>query len=118
MKMGMLRTVVDHGEIESRITFKVREKHIDDVRLKEKTKDKEKQIERFKKKNKIKSGLIFRLFGKAKQKTRYSSKDKTTHVYVKTLKEHHRDVSGSSVKFYSRVKLNFKTDYFPLPEIG
>jgi len=117
VKMGLLRTVVDHGEIESRLTFQIRTRHVEDVRLKDKTKIKDKHIEKFKTKNKVKTGLLFNLFGKAKHKKTSQSMDKNTTVNIKTLSEHDRDVSGSSVKFYSRVKLTFKTDYFPLAEM-
>jgi len=116
VKMGLLRTVVDHGEIESRLTFKMREQHVDDVRFKDKTKTKDKHKEKYKSKNKTKVGVMFGLFGKSKYR-KENATDKSTRIHVRTLNEHHRDVTGSSVKFYSRVKLNFKTDYFPLAEI-
>lgn len=37
-----------------------------------------------------------------------------SNIKVSTSKESHRDVSGSRVQIFGRVKLNFKTDFLPL----
>jgi hypothetical protein len=37
---------------------------------------------------------------------------------VSTSKESHRDVSGSRVQIFGRVRLNFKTDLLPLASPG
>jgi hypothetical protein len=37
-----------------------------------------------------------------------------SNLTVTTSKDTHRDVSGSRVQIFGRVKLNFKTDLLPL----
>ena len=102
VKMGILRLVVEHGVIETRLTFntygstfyqKQTEKyHRDD----------------FKFRAKAKTGSFVSLWVKASASTSYSS------VNVSTTKETNRDISGSQVQIYGRVEINFKTDYQPL----
>lgn len=106
MQMGMMRLVVDRGELETSIKVKTFERHTDVV--KDKTKDKEKLKK--KTKTKMKTGLIFRLFGKAKRK----NKVKSTQMHISKHSELHKDVSGSSVGIAARVKLEFSTDHMSL----
>ena len=106
IKQGMMRLVVDHGEIETRFTMSTRERHLDQVKIK--TKDKNKSST--KSKTKVGTGFMLSMFGSAKKKVKRQNKQ----LHVKKVNENHRDISGSSTKFYSRVKIVFKTDYMPL----
>jgi len=100
--MGVLRLVVEHGVIETRLTFNTygstfyqknaNSYHRDDFRFRAKAK----------------TGAFVSLWASASASTSYSS------VNVSTTSQVNRDVSGSQVQIYGRVQIDFKTDYQPL----
>lgn len=102
VKMGVLRLVVEHGVIETRLTFNTygstfyqktaNTYHRDDFRFRAKAK----------------TGALVSLWASASASTSYSS------VNVSTTSQVNRDVSGSQVQIYGRVQIDFKTDYQPM----
>jgi len=102
VKMGVLRLVVEHGVIETRLTFNTygstfyqktaNAYHRDDFRFRAKAK----------------TGGLVSLWASASASTSYSS------VNVSTTSQMNRDVSGSQVQIYGRVQIDFKTDYQPM----
>jgi hypothetical protein len=108
VRMGLVRLVVEHGSIETRLTFRAWEHHLDEA--KEKHRDKQKEL--IKAKERRGGGLVKHVFGgkRGKRKQRDSS------ITVNTASQLHRDVSGTSVEIFGRVLIHFKTDYQPLAE--
>ena len=96
VKQGILRLVVENGLIESRLTFYQKNAsayHRDTYRQRSRSK----------------TGPLVSLFGS------YASNTYRTSVNIRTSKETHRDISGSRVQIFGLVRINFKTDYLPLP---
>ncbi len=106
MQMGMMRLVVDSGELETSIKIKTFERHKDVVT--DKTKDKDRL--KTKAKTRTKSGKKFRMFGKSRTKNKVVRRK----MHISKHSELHKDVSGSSVGIAARVKLNFSTDHMSL----
>jgi hypothetical protein len=100
MRMGLMRIVVDNGLLEARLTFNTFENHTDEQESRDRHKDRTRT-------RTLPGGPIGRMLGR-------NQRSVSRVVNVKQVKELHRDTSGTSVKFYSRVLLNFKTDYMPL----
>jgi hypothetical protein len=103
VKQGILRLVVETGVIESRLTFTTYgstfyQKNADSYHR-----------STYRRVSKGKTGGIVSIFGS------YSSNTKRTSVSVRTTKETHRDITGSRVQIFGLVRINFKTDYLPLP---
>ena len=103
VKQGILRLVVETGVIESRLTFTTYgstfyQKNASDYHR-----------STYRRVSKGKTGALISLFGS------YSSKTYRTSVSVRTTKETHRDITGSQVQIFGLVRVNFKTDYLPLP---
>jgi hypothetical protein len=103
VKQGILRLVVETGVIESRLTFNTYgstfyQKNASDFHR-----------STYRNRSKGKTGALISLFGS------YSSNTYRTSVSVRTTKETHRDITGSRVQIFGLVRINFKTDYLPLP---
>jgi hypothetical protein len=103
VKQGILRLVVENGLIESRLTFTTYgstfyQKNASDYHR-----------DTYRNKSKGRTGGIVSLFGS------YSSTTYRTSINIRTSKETHRDISGSQVQIFGMVRINFKTDYLPLP---
>jgi len=103
VKQGILRLVVETGVIESRLTFTTYgstfyQKNASDYHR-----------STYQRVSKGKTSGIVSIFGS------YSSNTKRTSVSVRTTKETHRDITGSQVQIFGLVRVNFKTDYLPLP---
>jgi hypothetical protein len=102
VKLGILRLVVEHGLIETRLVFttygstyhasNASQYHRDDFSFRAKAK----------------TGSFVSLWVKASASTSYNS------VNVSTSNRQDRDTSGSSVQIYGYVRIEFKTDYQPL----
>ncbi len=103
VKQGILRLVVENGLIESRLTFTTYgstfyQRHSTDYHR-----------DTYRRRSKGKTGALISLFGS------YASTTYRTSINIRTSKETHRDVSGSRVQIFGMVRINFKTDYLPLP---
>lgn len=123
VRQGMARMVVDHGEIETRFVFSSFQRDANSSSLTRRNRDSERSGQSaaltsgagavgggggFLGAGGVLAGAAGGVVGGSRAFQRNSS------LSVRTLNERHRDVSGSSVKFHSRVKINFKTDYLPL----
>ena len=103
VKQGILRLVVETGVIESRLTFTTYgstfyQKNASDYHR-----------STYRNVAKGRTGALISLFGS------YSSNTYRTSVTVRTTKETYRDITGSQVQIFGLVRVNFKTDYLPLP---
>jgi hypothetical protein len=103
VKQGILRLVVETGVIESRLTFTTYgstfyQKNASSYHR-----------STYRRTSKGRTGALVSLFGS------YSSNTLRTSVGVRTTKETHRDITGSRVQIFGLVRVNFKTDYLPLP---
>ena len=103
VKQGILRLVVETGVIESRLTFTTYGSTFYAKHSSEYNRD------TYIKKNKGGTGLLLSVFGN------YSGSTYRTGVKIRTSKETQRDISGSQVQIFGLVRINFKTDYLPLP---
>lgn len=99
VKMGVLRLVVEHGVIETKLTFNTY-----GSTFYESTKNNYNSSS-FSVRAKAKTGGLVSLWVKASASTRYNT------MSISTAKETNRDVSGSSVQIYGHVQIDFKTDY-------
>ncbi len=102
VKMGVLRLVVEHGVIETRLTFNTyssayHESNKNDY-----------NTSSFSTRAATGTGGITSLFVSASASTSFNT------MRVSTAKETSRDISGSSVQIYGRVQIDFKTDYQPM----
>jgi hypothetical protein len=104
VKQGILRLVVENGEIETRLTFST---YGSSFSKETQTKYTRKN---FAAKARAKTGLFTSLWVNAAASTKYSS------VAVSTTSKVDQDRSGSRVNIFGGVKINFKTDYLPLSE--
>lgn len=102
VKLGILRLVVEHGTIETRLTFNTYGSTFYERQANTYHRDE------FKFNAKAKTGGFVSLWVKASASTSYSS------INVSTTSEKNRDTSGSQVQIYGRVQIDFKTDYQPL----
>lgn len=99
VKAGMLRLVVDNGEILSRMTFSAWDTS--------ETKDENTKSLHRTTTGSLKAGVVGSMFG-------ISGKIKSTGIRCNTAKVSHFDRSGSEVNIFGQVKINFHTDYMPL----
>lgn len=104
VKQGILRLVVENGEIETRLTFNTYGSSF----YQNKTSDY--QRKNFSFRAKAKTGGLLSAWVKASASTSYNS------VKVSTATKTDQDRSGSRVQIYGRVYVNFKTDYLPLDQ--
>ena len=103
VRQGILRLVVETGVIESRLTFTTYGSTFYQKNANSYHRSTYRRVSKGKT-----SGLVS-IFGS------YSSNTKRTSVSVRTTKETHRDITGSRVQIFGLVRINFKTDYLPLP---
>ncbi len=102
VKMGVLRLVVEHGVIETRLTFNTYAST-----FYESTKN-DYNTSAFAFRSNAGTGGLTSLWVKASASTSFST------MHVSTAKETNRDISGSQVQIYGRVQIDFKTDYQPM----
>lgn len=102
VKMGMLRLVVEHGVIETRLTFNTYGSTFYQSNASQYHRDS------FAVRASAKTGSFLSPWVKASASTSYSS------LNVSSANQSSRDVSGSSVQIFGRVQIDFKTDYQPL----
>jgi hypothetical protein len=102
VKMGILRLVVEHGTIETRLTFNsYSSSYYDSQKTKYNTSG-------FSTRTSTGTGFLSSLLFNASASTNFNT------LTVSTAKESSRDISGSQVQIYGRVQIDFKTDYQPL----
>ncbi len=102
VKLGILRLVVERGEIETRLTFSTYGSSFSrDTLSKYNRKD-------FEVKAKAKTGKLISKWVEASASTKY------TDVKVSTSNSTNQDSSGANVNIIGGVKIIFKTDYLPL----
>ncbi len=104
VKQGLLRLVVEDGDIETRLIFNTYGSSF----YQEKTRDYQRKNFAFR--AKAKTGGFLSAWVKASASTSYNS------VKISTATKTDQDRSGSSVQIYGRVRINFKTDYLPLDQ--
>ena len=112
VRQGVLRLYVDSGTIETRLTFST----FGQSRRASSSGTLRSQIET---KASVEGGAKLNLGGKIGSFFRGSSAGNEavqggSTITVSAAKESQRDVSGSRVQIFGRVKLNFKTDFLPL----
>jgi hypothetical protein len=99
VKMGVLRLVVEHGVIETKLTFSTYTSS-----FMESTKS-DYNTSSFAMRASAGTGSITSLWVNASASTSLYS------MRVSTAKETNRDISGSQVQIYGHVQIDFKTDY-------
>lgn len=104
VKQGLLRLVIEQGEIETRLTFNT----YGSSYLQNRSTDYNRKDFNFR--AKAKTGGLLSGWVKASASTSYNS------IKVSTATKTDIDRSSSSVQIYGRVHLNFKTDYLPLDQ--
>lgn len=123
VRQGMMRLVVDHGEIETRFVFSSFERHSDSTSELDRSSGSSSSSSSSARGSAngtvLGVGAIIGSGGGglgvgSASFTGSSNATGQSTLRVRHLTESHRDTSGSSVKFYSRVKINFKTDFLPL----
>jgi hypothetical protein len=102
VKMGVLRLVVEHGVIETKLTFTTY-----GSTFYESTKSNY-NSSAFSARASAGTGGLTSLWVKASASTSFY----TTNI--STAKETNRDISGSQVQIYGHVQIDFKTDYQPM----
>jgi hypothetical protein len=102
VKMGVLRLVVEHGVIETRLTFNTYSNSYYE------SNKNDYNSSSFSTRAATGTGGLTSLFVKASASTSFNT------MKVSTAKETSRDISGSSVQIYGRVQIDFKTDYQPM----
>lgn len=102
VKQGMLRLVVENGEIETRLTFKTEAHSLNNDATSKYDR------ENYSKNTSAGTGRFVSLWAKASTSTRRSS------VSVSTATTSDISSSSSSVDIFGGVKLNFRTDYLSL----
>lgn len=111
VRQGVLRLIVDNGTIETRLTFTT---YGQAVSSSSKT-----NRDRFEQSGGLGAGIGTGFgglagLGGALFGVGGGGGIAASSITVSTSKESHRDVSGSRVQIFGRVKLNFKTDFLPL----
>jgi hypothetical protein len=99
VKMGVLRLVVEHGVIETRLTFNTYTNSFYE------SNKNDYNTSSFATRASTGTGGITSLFVSASASTSFNT------MKISTAKETSRDISGSSVQIYGRVQIDFKTDY-------
>jgi hypothetical protein len=102
VRQGILRLVVENGEIETRLTFTT----YGSTFAANRSSDYSRKDFNFR--AKAKTGFALSKWVNASASTSYNS------VRVRTTTSEDRDTSGSQVQIYGGVKIRFKTDYLPL----
>jgi hypothetical protein len=102
VKMGVLRLVVEHGVIETKLTFSTYAST-----FMESTKN-HYNSSSFSARASAGTGSITSLWVNASASTSFNT------MSISTAKETNRDISGSQVQIYGHVQIDFKTDYQPM----
>lgn len=102
VKMGVLRIVVEHGVIETKLTFTTY-----GSTFYESTKNNY-NSKSFSARASAGTGGLTSLWVKASASTSFNT------INISTAKETNRDISGSQVQIYGHVQIDFKTDYQPM----
>ena len=107
VRQGLLRLYVDNGSIETRLTFTTYGQSVSS------------SSRTFRNRSETAAssavgGGLGGLVGNFGAVVGVGSADSRSSLTVSTAKESQRDVSGSRVQIFGRVKLNFKTDFLPL----
>lgn len=97
-KLGMARLVVENGQIETRMTFKAMEREQHKSKTREKTRDRERTRER------------------ARGPGRARERERGRYLAVNVAKTADTARTQASVEVYSRLVLNFRTDYQPVSQ--
>jgi hypothetical protein len=102
VKMGLLRLVVEHGVIETRLSYNTYTSsfHASEASSYDRTASTLS--------GKLGGGLMSFLLGAP------SLSETTNTLKVSTARSTDRDISGSAVQVFGRVQIDFKTDYQPL----
>ena len=107
VRQGLLRLYVDNGTIETRLTFTTYGQAV--------SSSSRSNLDRAN--NSLAAGVaggVGGLLGSGVIGLGAGGGITATRLTVSTAKESQRDVSGSRVQVFGRVKLNFKTDFLPL----
>jgi len=108
VRQGVLRLVVDNGTIETRLTFTTYGQAVS-------SSSKTNRVRHEESRDALGGGVGFNVMvGRGAAFRGSGARNTESNIRVSTSKESHRDVSGSRVQIFGRVKLNFKTDFLPL----
>ncbi|MFC3122423.1 hypothetical protein [Agaribacter flavus] len=104
VKQGILRLVIENGDIETRLTFTTYGSSF--------SRETQNKYNRkaFSARARAKTGSALSPWVKASASTKYSN------VTVSTTSKTDQDRSGSRVNIFGGVKINFRTDYLPLDQ--
>jgi hypothetical protein len=102
VKLGVLRLVVEHGTIETKLTFTTYGSSFYE------SQKSNYNTKAFSVRASTGTGGLTSLFVKASASTSFNT------LTVSTAKETNRDISGSQVQIYGHVQIDFKTDYQPM----
>ncbi|PKP60124.1 MAG: hypothetical protein CVT89_00440 [Candidatus Altiarchaeales archaeon HGW-Altiarchaeales-2] len=102
VKMGVLRIVVEHGIIETRLTINTSKSSYHTANASNYHRDS------FDFRAAARTGGFLSMWVKASASTSYSN------LNINTSSRTDRDISGSQVQIYGYVRIDFKTDYQPL----
>lgn len=103
VKQGILRLVVENGQIETRLTFSTYDTSS--------TLKNESSYRRttYRNRSRIGTGILSLIVN-------HQSRSRSTNLTVSTASKRELDRSGSHINIFGGVKLNFKTDYLALNE--
>lgn len=115
VRQGMLRLYVDNGTIETRLTFSTYGSAVNSSSTSNRNRALTSNASAF-----AAAGGAGAVIGPAALGGAFgtSSARANATLNVSTSNTSHRDVSGSRVQVFGRVKLNFKTDFVPLAAPG
>lgn len=102
VKQGVLRLIVEHGEIETRMTFSTWDYSSSVSRESEYSRETHQSSTR------ASTGWLTSMFASAGGRSRSNS------LKVSTASKTDKDYSGSRVNIFGGVKIQFRTDYVPL----
>lgn len=102
VKMGVLRLVVEHGVIETRLTFNTYSSTYYN------SQKNSYNTSNFSMRTSTGTGALTSLFVSASASTNFNT------LTVNSAQVTDRDITGSSVQIFGRVQIDFKTDYQPL----
>ena len=111
VRQGVLRLVVDNGTIETRLTFTTYGQAVSSSSKTNRARHEDSRANAFGAGGGFGALVGTSVVGAGAGGGSISS---ASNIKVSTSKESHRDVSGSRVQIFGRVKLNFKTDFLPL----
>jgi hypothetical protein len=108
VRQGVLRLVVDNGTIETRLTFTTYGQAVS-------SSSKARRVRYEENRGALAASVGFNVIAGRGAALNGAGAGRTeSSIRVASAKESHRDVTGSRVQIFGRVKLNFKTDFLPL----